>query len=124
MTKSQCRSKTNSLIRQGVIVRPDACMACGKVGPLETHHDDYTDPAKVRFLCHDCHSEADRKRIQPEIPSGVGQIYIRAEDYERLKAWADAEKRHISAQLTVLLDCYAAHRPALKTLKPLKKRKT
>lgn len=42
------------------------------------------------------------------------QIYVRSEDYERLKQWADAEKRSLASQFSVVLDAYNAHRPSLK----------
>lgn len=49
-------------IRRGEIVRPGACEACGNAGryrdgrtAIQAHHDDYTQPLNVRWLCQPCH---------------------------------------------------------------------
>jgi hypothetical protein len=50
----------NAALRSGEIVRGDACEACGGTGgkrALDGHHDDYTKPLDVRWLCRSCHGE-------------------------------------------------------------------
>lgn len=44
-------------IRSGRIVRPSACTHCLKNGPVEGHHEDYSKPLEVRWLCFKCHRE-------------------------------------------------------------------
>jgi len=45
-------------LRDGRVTRPTACDACGSGGRRHGHHDDYTKPLKVRWLCVPCHTEA------------------------------------------------------------------
>lgn len=40
--------------RDGTLLRPDGCEECGGAGPV-AHHDDYTKPLDVRWLCQSCH---------------------------------------------------------------------
>ena len=47
---------TASAIRRGILTRPDRCDCCGKVGPVDAHHDDHTNPLKVRWLARACHA--------------------------------------------------------------------
>lgn len=42
-------------VRAGLITKPDACETCGREVRLHAHHDDYTKPLKVRWLCGRCH---------------------------------------------------------------------
>lgn len=43
-------------IRRGVLVRPKSCEGCGKDKP-HAHHEDYSQPLAVRWLCALCHKE-------------------------------------------------------------------
>jgi hypothetical protein len=46
---------TSNAIRGGRLVRPDTCSACGKHCKPEAHHDEYSKPLEVRWLCRSCH---------------------------------------------------------------------
>lgn len=42
------------------VVRPETCSQCGNppnssYEPVQAHHDDYTKPLEVRWLCRSCH---------------------------------------------------------------------
>lgn len=46
-------------VARGRLIRPDDCEACGYVGratrDIHAHHDDYSKPLDVRWLCSSCH---------------------------------------------------------------------
>ena len=41
--------------KHGIMVNPTICSGCGRDGKTEGHHDDYSKPLEVRYLCHSCH---------------------------------------------------------------------
>lgn len=52
------RSAHNAVYRalkRGDLTRPDACEGCGRSCKPQAHHDDYTKPLDVRWLCPTCH---------------------------------------------------------------------
>lgn len=54
------RTKARLAILKGLIIKPKKCEVCKKVKPLQAHHEDYSKPLEVIFLCYSCHAEADR----------------------------------------------------------------
>ena len=42
-------------IEEGTLQRPDTCSKCGKAGIIEGHHEDYSLPLDVVWLCTGCH---------------------------------------------------------------------
>lgn len=55
------RVAVNNAIRDGRLVR-GPCVECGAT-PAEGHHDDYTKPLEVRWLCRRCHNEWHKHNI-------------------------------------------------------------
>lgn len=53
--KANCRSYANAYQTRGVLI-PQPCEKCGSVN-AEKHHDDYTKPLDVKWLCRDCHMD-------------------------------------------------------------------
>jgi len=45
-------------LRTGELVRPDWCQRCGASCHPDGHHDDYTEPLRVLWLCKSCHAVA------------------------------------------------------------------
>jgi ribosomal protein S27AE len=59
-------------VRAGRIPRPDRCEGCGRGVRLHGHHEDYTKPLKVRWLCGSCHRLAHGSgRAEGAIPKRV-----------------------------------------------------
>lgn len=48
---------TGNAIRDGKLIRAEAYESCGSAHKIEAHHDDYTQPLSVRWLCEPCHKE-------------------------------------------------------------------
>jgi hypothetical protein len=54
--KLRANGRVNYLVRRGSLARPSACQACGMVGRVDGHHDDYGKPDAVVWLCRRCHA--------------------------------------------------------------------
>lgn len=51
--KARAWAAVHAAIKKGVLVR-QACEVCGEQ-KTDAHHDDYSKPLDVRWLCHMCH---------------------------------------------------------------------
>jgi len=58
--KSEARIAVNNAIRDGRLVR-QPCQVCGVTARVEAHHDDYSRPLDVRWLCFTHHCEVHGK---------------------------------------------------------------
>lgn len=47
----------NYNVRKGRVIKPTVCSSCGTKGPLDAHHEDYSKPLEVIWLCRPCHKE-------------------------------------------------------------------
>ena len=48
--KSECRKKTNTAIRNGILIRKP-CEICNTNINVECHHEDYSRPLFIKWLC-------------------------------------------------------------------------
>lgn len=46
--------------RKGKLVRSDTCEKCGKECLTQGHHQDYSKPLDITWLCQQCHIELHR----------------------------------------------------------------
>lgn len=58
--KSQARSMVNNALKNGRIRKSD-CEECQSNESVQAHHDDYSKPLQVRWLCIKCHNILHRK---------------------------------------------------------------
>lgn len=62
--KRHCHHKVHSAIRRGELSAPSKCESCMAKGKTEAHHDDYSKPLMIRWLCGDCHRAYHKKQRQ------------------------------------------------------------
>lgn len=57
--KVRAHSAVARALRKGVMIKPLECEGCGPhyEGKLEAHHDDYSKPLEVKWLCDPCHKQ-------------------------------------------------------------------
>lgn len=60
--KRKAHSKFWKALMSGKVIRKFTCETCGSVHRVEAHHEDYTKPLEVRWLCKQHHVEADKIR--------------------------------------------------------------
>lgn len=60
--KRRASMMVSAALKSGRLVRPMNCEKCGAAGRIEGHHDDYSKPLQVRWLCTKCHGETRHKK--------------------------------------------------------------
>ena len=59
--KYRAHNILNNAVRDGKIIKPSRCHMCKQESKyIHAHHDDYSFPLKVRWLCPACHSKVHR----------------------------------------------------------------
>ena len=58
--KVAARQALNNAVKRGDVLRPSACETCATPGRVTGHHDDYSKPLQVRWLCTACHGREHR----------------------------------------------------------------
>jgi len=59
--KYKCRNAFNNALRNGKVSRPGFCSKCAIECKPHGHHEDYTKPLEVIWLCVKCHLALSRK---------------------------------------------------------------
>lgn len=53
--KEKAHNITKNAIRSGRIIKPESCAICHKVCKVQAHHEDYSKPLEIIWLCRSCH---------------------------------------------------------------------
>lgn len=68
--KRRATAMVNIRVRRGTMIRPAQCVECQRSDlPIEAHHDDYSRPLVVRWLCTSCHDNQHAMENIPVPPS-------------------------------------------------------
>lgn len=65
--KKVARQTLHGAILAGKIIKPTKCSQCSSSGRIEGHHEDYTRPLEVIWLCTLCH-----KRLEGKLHERIG----------------------------------------------------
>lgn len=60
--RDRCRQILKNAINNGHVRRCTRCERCGAEGPMQAHHEDYSRPFFVEWLCVACHAGLDEGR--------------------------------------------------------------
>jgi hypothetical protein len=52
----------NNAVRDGHLLKPGFCQGCGNDSKLHGHHEDYSRPLDVIWLCSACHRSLHSQR--------------------------------------------------------------
>ena len=53
--KVKCHQSLHTAVVNGKIEKPEICTKCGNKHKIEGHHEDYSKPLEVVWLCMKCH---------------------------------------------------------------------
>lgn len=53
--KAKAHRMFHKALKDGIVNRQVTCSMCPSTGKIEAHHDDYSKPLDVIFLCRPCH---------------------------------------------------------------------
>ncbi len=59
--KASVRGKLRRALQAGKLVKPDMCSNCNEPNKVEAHHNDYSKPLEVTWLCCGCHKKIHSK---------------------------------------------------------------
>lgn len=78
--KNHARYLTRRAIEAGQLIR-QPCERCGS--DAEAHHEDYSNPFAVRWLCRLHHRQEHKRlrRLHPELPSGTATEFWSPKEY-------------------------------------------
>ena len=93
-------------LKNGTLVRPERCSACGSNRRLHGHHPNYRKPLDVVWLCSPCHKDQ-HPNPEPPVPNVVSMIALKdavdlGAERARLKKETDRIKRELEALETHL----------------------
>lgn len=62
--KQRAREILNYNVHSKKIIRPSVCTKCKRKCRIEGHHEDYSKPLEVIWLCRSCHFEVDKLAVK------------------------------------------------------------
>lgn len=71
--KWKVQQQAAKAIKDGWLKRPEICSKCGIKGKIQAHHEDYSKPFEITWLCMKCHRGVHKKK-ELEIPNQIKLI--------------------------------------------------
>ena len=68
--KHNARLMARQAVKTGKIIKPDYCSGCLSEKPLQAHHEDYSKPLEVMWLCEYCHKHKHGKLVDLSLIGG------------------------------------------------------
>lgn len=65
-SKRAAYAAVQKAIKDGRLVRSSTCEKCGNTKHLQAHHNDYSKPLEVEWLCRSCHTKHHNETATPE----------------------------------------------------------
>ena len=99
LEKSKAHAAVQYAVRKGTLVAPERCQHCDGACKLESHHEDYSKPLEVLWLCHACHMRRHGRTLRPNgvlVGERIGNSKLTAGDVLNIRAlhggaWTGAE---------------------------------
>lgn len=114
--KRRAHQQVNADIKAGkLIVQP--CSRCGSTDNVQAHHNDYSKPRDIDWLCFEHHLELHRKSIHKMPPTRLN-LAIAPELYERLAKAAGEGGMNITAWIVAAINTKLHERRQYITLDP------
>ena len=111
--KKHARSLATQAINKGIIVKPNICSKCLKNIPLHAHHDDYSKPLEIRWLCVKCHWKwhskngySPVKNVKSNNTVSSYTLSIESRVHYKLKKLAEDSNRTLAGQIRMILEEY------------------
>lgn len=86
--KQKCHAAVARAVKAGKLNKPDRCERCGSQANLEGHHEDYTKPLDVIWLCSICHRSEHKEKPMQDLKLKT-QLPAISFDFDGLKKWAE-----------------------------------
>ena len=80
--KRKARKAVYYAVKVGKLIKPDICSHCFKKRKVESHHEDYSKPLEVKWLCKKCHTSWEQAKQR--FPSFFKNHRLSKEEKEKL----------------------------------------
>lgn len=73
--KQKARKKLEKALQYGRMARPDHCENCNTICKPQGHHNDYSKPLEVEWLCVPCHTKHHKNANRLDTPLPYSNFY-------------------------------------------------
>lgn len=66
--------QVSKAVKEGRLERPTTCSKCGIKGKIQAHHEDYSKPFEIIWVCMKCHRKIHKKSEKIIIPDQIKPV--------------------------------------------------